>query len=464
MSSMFSVTPSQIIPMVDHLTSRVNARGEEKPMSSIFIWGAPGIGKTSLVNTIATSRKSRNVVLILSQSDPTDLKGIPIRNDDGSVSWVPTSYLPQQYKSFGADGPIMLDWKYAEDVAVYGFKDGVEVFRYNDPVMSNADTEKLGKVTITHVDNGKWAVEFDKSVPSDIEVVVVDKSIVFLDELSTAEPSVQNAALQLVLDRRVGEYDIPHGVPVIAAGNREDDGAFVQTLSHPLCNRFVHLTLVPSVDDFIEWGMYANVRPEVLGYVKAYPDGLFKYEPDSLTNGSYGFPTPRSWKFLSDQYEDAKFFHGMAADAKTGEMMRMALFTGIIGQTEASRFVAYLQVMHDLPSVHDIVAGKAAPIKNVERSKTFGLLYSMIQQMGVYYKKYYDDKLDADNQPKEWCEARDNILNYISDNYERESGSWAAAMLFQKLQIKTKALRSDAMMRFAKRHVDVMTGTFTMSR
>jgi hypothetical protein len=245
---------------------------------------------------------------------------------------------------------------------------------------------------------------------------------------------------------------------VIAAGNREGDGAFVQGLSHPLANRFVHITLIPDVDDFIEWGMHSNIRPEILGYAKAYPDCLSNYDPDSLTNGNYGFSTPRTLSFLSDQYEDREFFKSIANGANVdmdARHMQLAMFSGIIGEKESLRFFNYLDVMNSLPSPEDVMNGTATKIEKVERSKTFGLLFALVQNLKYRFDKYYDP--EQSTQPDEWITAKDNILDFITDNYERESGTWAATVIFQQMGITSKSLRSDAAMRFAAKNVDVMT-------
>ena len=43
------------------------------------------------------------------------------------------------------------------------------------------------------------------------------QGILFLDEINTAPPSVQAAAYQLVLDRKVGDYELPKGWAIVAA-------------------------------------------------------------------------------------------------------------------------------------------------------------------------------------------------------------------------------------------------------
>src|SRR4051812_47294352 len=59
----------------------------------------------------------------------------------------------------------------------------------------------------------------------------------FLDELPAAPPEVQKAFYSLLLERRVGEYALPPGTWVVAAGNRTEDRALVRAMSSALVNR-----------------------------------------------------------------------------------------------------------------------------------------------------------------------------------------------------------------------------------
>src|SRR5213078_3414651 len=60
-------------------------------------------------------------------------------------------------------------------------------------------------------------------------------TLVFLDELNRAPQLVQNACLQLALDRRVGEYRLPDSCVVVAAGN-PDNHRGVTRMSEALAN------------------------------------------------------------------------------------------------------------------------------------------------------------------------------------------------------------------------------------
>lgn len=466
-TDIFTVSPSRLEPLIAYWTSRKSFDGKTKPMLAPFVWGAPGIGKTEIIRTIAASRTSRLIPLHLPQYDPTDLKGIPVKGDDGRIRWMPTSYLPQQRKiligsDYGFD--VELDWDYAESIAVYVFdKDGEEIASCNDPVAADYGYPNIHAERIAL---GKWRVSADLG-PDAHEVIIVDKAIIFLDELSAAEPSTQNAALQLVLDRRVGEYDVPYSVPIISAGNREDDGAFVQALSHPLVNRFGHVTLVPNSDDWIEWGVHSDLRPEILGMIKAYPDALFEYDEDvraTLVNGQYGFTTPRTWKFMSDQYADLDTFINMVGGGtdsnrlREAERLRLTAFAGIIGKKWASAFIGYIQIMHELPSADSIMRGDAKVLPDVERSKSFGLLFSLVQKLKREFKTRYNPDLPNDKQSPTWITHRDNILDFITNNFDVEMGTWAGAVVFQDSDANTaRGLRGEAMMRFSTKFVHTMT-------
>jgi len=69
------------------------------------------------------------------------------------------------------------------------------------------------------------------------------RGILFLDEVNMAPPTMQGMAQQLILDRRVGSYELPDGWFVWAAGNRKEDRASVFDMPAPLANRFLHLTV-----------------------------------------------------------------------------------------------------------------------------------------------------------------------------------------------------------------------------
>ena len=77
------------------ITETLNALIDQKLPT--FLWGAPGIGKSSVVRQIAEAKGIGFIDLRLSLMDPTDLKGIPFyENQAHQAVWAPPSFLPTE--------------------------------------------------------------------------------------------------------------------------------------------------------------------------------------------------------------------------------------------------------------------------------------------------------------------------------------------------------------------------------
>jgi len=164
--------------------------------------------------------------------------------------------------------------------------------------------------------------------------------VLFLDELAQAPPLVQAACLQLVLDRRVGEYELPEGWSVIAASNRNEDRAGTHRLITPLLNRFVHLDLEVSHEDWQAWAVKNNIVPEVRAFLHYRPALLSQFEPSSNPRA---FPTPRSWSFVSEVL------------ANTPAELLHRVIAGCVGDGPAAEFMGFLQLYRELPDLEVIL-------------------------------------------------------------------------------------------------------------
>ena len=89
----------------------------------------------------------------------------------------------------------------------------------------------------------------------------------FLDELPACAPDVQKAFYSLLLERRLGEHDLPHGTWVVAAGNRMQDRALVRAMSSALVNRVTILHLRVDADEWQDWAARNGVRSEIRSFV-----------------------------------------------------------------------------------------------------------------------------------------------------------------------------------------------------
>lgn len=166
------------------------------------------------------------------------------------------------------------------------------------------------------------------------------KGILFLDEINTAAPSVQAACYQLVLDRRVGEYKLPDGWMVIAAGNRDTDKAITFRMSSALRNRMSIVSMEP---DFDQWKKYAaskNISWQIIAYL-SYRTKMFS--PDPSNSGA--FPTPRSWFYVSQT------LNGDFSNTKRFKNVMQSF----VGEEASIDFVAWLKHYKDLPKIEEIL-------------------------------------------------------------------------------------------------------------
>lgn len=168
------------------------------------------------------------------------------------------------------------------------------------------------------------------------------KGILFLDELNTAPPLVQAACYQLVLDRKLGEYELPEGWTILAAGNRESDKAVTHRMPSALANRMVHLDFEANLDDWLTWADDNNVIPSLKAFLRFRPKLLHAFDPKK---NDKAFPSPRSWEFVSN-----------ILTANPVDNTKRALITGAVGEGAATEYLAFMTACDELPSVESVLA------------------------------------------------------------------------------------------------------------
>jgi len=220
--------------------------------------------------------------------------------------------------------------------------------------------------------------------------------ILFLDEMNSAAPAVQSAAYQLILNRRVGAYELPDNVYIVAAGNRETDKGVTYRMPAPLANRFVHLELAVSFDDWFNWAVDNKIHKDVVGFLQFAKRDLYDFDPKSPNRS---FATPRSWSFVSELLEDN------LDDETTTDLV-----SGCVGEGLAIKFVAHRKVAASMPNPTDILEGKIKEIKSKEISAMYSLTVSLC----------YELKEACDKGDKKFDSKVDKFLRFMMDNFETE--------------------------------------------
>jgi MoxR-like ATPase len=169
--------------------------------------------------------------------------------------------------------------------------------------------------------------------------------LLFIDELNSAVPDVQKAFYSLILDRRLGDYELPAESRVVGAGNRIEDRALVRPMATALSNRMVHVALEPSAQAWLDWAANHGIHAIVLAFVRARPDRLFETPPSDATPA---YPTPRAWHMLSDTLHTV------------GDDLWPALAAGTVGDRAGAEFTAFAKRALLAPSLEALAEGHAS--------------------------------------------------------------------------------------------------------
>lgn len=257
-----------------------------------LLWGEPGIGKTSLVRAIAETLQVPLRTVIAAICDPTDFKGLPVRDGDR------TRYLPPD-----------------------------------------------------------WAVELREKV----------RGLLFLDEISAAAPSVQNALFRVVLERVVGDnLQLPDTIMIAAAANPADQLLSGWNLTPPLANRFVHFDCqlvaaewtkgmlegwprrpVPVLPADWRQRHYPTMRALIAGYIKARGTEV-QLLPKDETQAGRAWPSGRSWDM-------AALCLAGARSVNAGMEVEVELVKGCVGSGPALGFSEWF-TKANLPDPEDLLA------------------------------------------------------------------------------------------------------------
>jgi hypothetical protein len=255
--SAITVTPGKLPDVLLHVAV----------VRPVFVWGAPGIGKSSLIRGFAASLGLDCVALVGTQLAAEDLIGVPELRDGRS--------------------------------------------RFAPPEMIARD----------------------------------EPYCLFLDELNASAPEVQKAFYSLILDRRIGSYELPAGSIVIGAGNRTTDNALARPMASALVNRLVHVHLRASADDWLAWARGAGIHPWIIDYLTERPDQLWVNPPKV----EEVFSTPRSWHMLSDTL--------CSYDDRIDDQTLRLLAGGTVSPNHAAGFCGYVKIVRHRFGLDAVVRG-----------------------------------------------------------------------------------------------------------
>jgi hypothetical protein len=378
------ISPSRLKTALTHSINR------KRP---IFVWGPPGIGKSDIVAEVAREQNRPLIDIRLPLMEPTDVRGIP--------------YLAE-VKVYDAQGNLVRD-------------------EANVPL-----TEKVFK----------W------SNPSDLPTDPNSRASVFFDEMSAAPPSVQAATYQVILNRKIGTYELPKDVVIVAAGNRVKDKGVAYNMPMPLANRFTHVTLDVSIDDWKEWALLNRVHKDVVGYLSFQPNDLMNFQPSA---DSYAFATPRSWFFASELLQEPNK-DGDMVDVRLTDESLGDLIKGTVGEGPGIKFMTYRKQAANLPNAKDILEGKVTKLN----TKQIDVMYALTTAL-CYELTDASKGVKEDNKKNDAFQAKvDTFFRFIMDNFEDELAVMGAKTIMGTYKLPLQAPKLKNWVEFCKRYSDLI--------
>lgn len=275
------------------ILNRILKNKDERPL---MIWGAPGIGKTSVVKAVQKQYGGRMIDVQLTTYAPEDfflpeVQGSASQQDKYSrrATRVPQGWLPVYHESEGQAG---------NDAA-------------NGP-------------------DGKGG-------------------IIFLDELSRAKEAIRNICLKLVLDREMdGGWKLGSNWTIVAASNRmEDDETNTSEFGSALGNRFQQVNYSPSIKDYSKYALSAKSEadedlfdPRIISFLNWTKGQEFFHKYDPNISGTI-FPSPRSWEAAAVALKNLKREAAESGMTLTPSVIEDEAIAPNVGKEAAQMFMGY---------------------------------------------------------------------------------------------------------------------------
>ena len=223
-----------------------------------------------------------------------------------------------------------------------------------------------------------WTVKFDGP----------KRGVVFIDELSLANPMLQAPILGLALERRIGAHTMPPGVRIIAAANPPNTISGGFDLSSAAGNRFGHADwLPPSVEEHVAYMMGGGVEEEAPATMAAsdlerevmvaWPDAFaearglevafiqrfpaLKHQlPPMGSDAGRAWPSDRSWVSATRALASSKVH-------KLSQTQTEIFVSAFVGEKAGQQFFGWLE-NQDMPSPAAVLDGKEKFTHDVNRA------------------------------------------------------------------------------------------------
>jgi len=235
-----------------------------------------------------------------------------------------------------------------------------------------------------------WQASTEPEVPEDQRGPMV----LFFDDVVTASEQNQCALSSWVHARRNDMIKLRDNVRFVMAGNRVTDKSGVQPMPKHFGNRCLHLYLKLDSASWLNWARLNGVHPWCVGWVRAHPQHLNTFDPDSSDEA---FATARTIHLLSNNL----FKLGKEKCSSNMSLMSKVAY-GLIGSV-AGEFYAFVKYAEKCIPPEEIV--KDPKGVRIPRVDELDILHATVSALEHYLREH----------PKYWLETLQYALRINPD-------------------------------------------------
>ena len=276
--------------------------------------------------------------------------------------------------------------------------------------------ESIGGLWIPQDDLTNAGIKLTKAMPEIWEQVFTEgwTGVILLDELSSATPSKQSIAYQLLNERVLGGRKISSKAVLVGAGNMQDSGGLVYNLLKPVANRMMQLEIedtgTTATDIWIEDSASLNaVHPAIIGYLKEHPQNLNKNTEDS---NCPAFPSQRTWTKASP------ILHDMDSGF-VSKKIGWVWIGGLIGESYASELKLHYELGFKLPKASNILKGLQEVMPS-EFQTTSAQNYIIYSVAGLWKQNFMNQEVKEEDLFKSLDFAVDWFQNNLNSEHQTE--------------------------------------------
>ena len=151
--------------------------------------------------------------------------------------------------------------------------------------------------------------EIVASIYEKMEKTGLSEGILFIDEINCVSETLAPAMLQFLQCKTFGSHEIPGGWIIVAAGNPPEYNKSVREFDVVTMDRVKKIEVEPDFEVWKEYAYKQNIHPAVISYLNARPRYFYRME---TTVDGRKFATPRGWEDLSRMLEVYEKLHKTA--------------------------------------------------------------------------------------------------------------------------------------------------------